>query len=137
MIAELAVKVTLSYLLGSVVGAGGTNALRTRGRGFAFLVARVLGVVSFATILCGCTPNHLAFEKAVRQRVSVGMTLSTAVSSLAKMHMDCYGGYQVSCTRNRSGPMLSGCIERVNLHVSQDNTFIDSIEVPPIACVGL
>jgi hypothetical protein len=33
--------------------------------------------------------------------------------------------------------MLSGCIERVNLHVSPDNTFIDSIEVPPIACVWL
>jgi hypothetical protein len=102
-----------------------------------FKTPTVMGVVSFATILSGCTPNHMAFEKTVRQRVSVGMTLSTAVSSLAKMHMDCYGGYQVSCTRNRSGPMLSGCIERVNLHVSQDNTFIDSIEVPPIACVGL
>jgi hypothetical protein len=102
-----------------------------------FRIPRVVGVVSFATILSGCTPNHMAFEKAVRQRVSVGMTLSTAVSGLAKMHMDCYGGYQVSCTRDRSGPMLSGCIERVNLHVSQDNTFIDSIEVPPIACVGL
>jgi hypothetical protein len=102
-----------------------------------FKILRVAGVVSFATILGGCTPNHMAFEKAVRQRVSVGMTLSTAVSSLAKMHMDCYGGYQVSCTRDRSGPMLSGCIERVNMHVSQDNTFIDSIEVPPIACVWL
>jgi hypothetical protein len=102
-----------------------------------FRIPGVVGLVSFATLLSGCTPNHLAFEKAVRQRVSVGMTLSTAVSSLANMHMNCYGGYQVSCTRNRSGPMLSGCIERVNLHVSQDNTFIDSIEVPPIACVGL
>jgi len=102
-----------------------------------FKIPRVVGVVSFATILSGCTPNHMVFEKAVRQRVSVGMTLSTAVSSLAKMHMDCYGGYQVSCTRDRTGPMLSGCIERVNLHVSRDNTFIDSIEVPPIACVGL
>jgi len=102
-----------------------------------FKIARVLGVVSFATILCGCTPNYFAFEKAVRQHVSVGMTLSTAVSSLGKMHMDCYGGYQVSCARNRSGPMLSGCVERVNLHVSQDNTFIDSIEVPPIACAWL
>ena len=102
-----------------------------------FIIPRVVGVVSIATVFGGCTPNHMAFEKAVRQRVSVGMTLSTAVSSLAKMHMDCYGGYQVSCTRGRSGPMLSGCIERVNLHVSQDNTFIDSIEVPPIACVWL
>jgi hypothetical protein len=102
-----------------------------------FIIPRVVGVVSFATVIGGCTPNHMAFEKAVRQRVSVGMTLSTAVSSLAKMHMDCYGGYQVSCTRDRSGPMLSGCIERVNLHVSQDNTFIDSIEVPPIACAWL
>jgi hypothetical protein len=102
-----------------------------------FKIPRVAAVVSFATILGGCTPNHMAFEKAVRQRVSVGMTLSTAVSSLAKMHMDCYGGYQVSCTRDRSGPMLSGCTERVNLHVSQDNTFIDSIDVPPIACVWL
>lgn len=100
-------------------------------------IPRVAGVVSFAAILGACTPNHMAFEKAVRQRVSVGMTLSTAVSSLAKMHMDCYGGYQVSCTRDRSGPMLSGCIERVNLHVSQDNTFIDAIEVPPIACAWL
>jgi hypothetical protein len=92
-----------------------------------FKIPRVIGVVTFATLLGGCTPNHMAFEKAVRQRVSVGMTLSTAVSGLAKMHMDCYGGYQVSCTRDRSGPMLSGCIERVTLHVSQDNTFIDSI----------
>jgi hypothetical protein len=102
-----------------------------------FIIPRVVGVVSFATVTGGCTPNHMAFEKAVRQRVSVGMTLSTAVSSLAKMHMDCYGGYQVSCARDRSGPMLSGCIERVNFHVSQDNTFIDSIEVPPIACAWL
>jgi hypothetical protein len=102
-----------------------------------FIIPRVVGVVSFATVIGGRTPNHMAFEKAVRQRVSVGMTLSTVVSSLAKMHMDCYGGYQVSCTRDRSGPMLSGCIERVNLHVSQDNTFIDSIEVPPIACAWL
>jgi hypothetical protein len=102
-----------------------------------FRIPSLVGVVSFAAILSGCTPNHMAFEKAVRQRVSVGMTLSTAVSSLAKMHMDCYGGYQVSCTRDRSGPMLSGCVERVNLHVSQDNTFIDSIEVPPIACAWL
>lgn len=100
-------------------------------------IPRVAGVVSLATILSGCMPNHMAFEKSVRQRVSVGMTLSTAVSRLAEMHMDCYGGYQVSCTRNRSGPMLSGCIERVNLHVSHDNTFIDSIEVPPIVCAGL
>jgi hypothetical protein len=102
-----------------------------------FIIPRVVGVVGFATVIGGCTPNHMAFEKAVRQRVSVGMTLSTAVSSLAKMHVDCYGGYLVSCTRDRSGPMLSGCIERVNLHVSQDNTFIDSIEVPPIACAWL
>jgi hypothetical protein len=102
-----------------------------------FRILGVVGLVSFATLLSGCTPNHFAFEQAVRQRVSVGMTLSTAVSSLAKLHMDCYGGYQVSCTRNRSGPMLSGCVERVNLHASQDNNFIDSIEVPPIACVGL
>jgi hypothetical protein len=100
-------------------------------------VSTAVGVVGLVTILDGCTPNHMAFEKEVRQRVSVGMTLSTAVSSLSKIHMDCYGGYQVSCTRDRSGPMLSGCIERVNLHASQDNTFIDSIEVPPIACTGL
>jgi hypothetical protein len=68
-----------------------------------FEILRVAGVVSFATILGGCTPNHMAFEKAVRQRVSAGITLSTAVSSLAKMHMDCYGGYKVSCTCDRSG----------------------------------
>ena len=100
-------------------------------------IQSVAGVASLVTMLGGCTPNHLAFEKAVRQRVSVGMTLATAVSSLAKMHMECYGGYQISCTHDRSGPMFSGCIERVNLHASQDNTFIDSIEVPPIACTWL
>jgi hypothetical protein len=100
-------------------------------------IPRVVGVVMFSAVVSGCTPNHMRFEKAVRQRVSLGMTLSTAVSSLAKMHLYCYGGYQVSCTRDRSGPMLSGCIERVNLHVSQDNTFIDAIEVPPIACAWL
>ena len=38
-------------------------------------IPRVVGAVSFATILSGCAPNHIAFEKAVRQRVSVGMTL--------------------------------------------------------------
>jgi hypothetical protein len=75
-----------------------------------FIIPRVVGVVGFATVIGGCTPNHMAFEKAVRQRVSVGMTLSTAVSSLAKMHVDCYGGYQVSCTRDRSGPMLSAAL---------------------------
>jgi hypothetical protein len=82
-------------------------------------------------------PNQLAFESDVRQRVSVGMTLATAVSHLSELHMECYGGYQVSCTRSRGGPILSGCLQRVNLHASQIDTLIDRIEIPPIACAGL
>lgn len=95
-------------------------------------------IVGLAAIQCGCyTPNQRVFENLIHDRVSVGMPLSTAVSNLRAIHMQCSGDGPITCDRIRQRLLSSSCIERAVLGSSPAGSLVETLEVRPIICTGL
>ena len=95
-------------------------------------------VVGLMTSQSGCyTPNQRAFESLVNNRVTVGMSLTTAVLNLRAMHMQCSGTGPITCDRIRQRLLPSSCIERAVLSGSPAGGLVETLEIRPIICAGL
>lgn len=101
----------------------------------------LFGLLMLSAGLAGCL-HQSAFEQSVVSRVHLGMAKQDAVSELGELKLDCrqIGSTDSSnawtvCTREKP-LLLEGCIQRVNIKVSEQDKISD-IEIPEPVCAGL
>ena len=108
-------------------------------------MGRSLGAVAIvaAVSVSGCSaPSQVDLQREVIGLVKVGDDLSSAEARLRTAGFKCGPSYYANfgghiCNRNVSGPILSGCIERVEVAFDRARLRVSGIFVLRPACTGM
>jgi hypothetical protein len=88
----------------------------------------------------GMSPeDNQRFQAEINRNVSVNMPLSEATGHLTKLGIACDDrnhGSEITCTREKTGVLLSYCLQRVNLAADSERKTVVAVTSKPIVCTG-